>query len=146
MDVIGDVADALWLRQVTAPLPLEGINDLMRKATVGEGSPLLPWRKSHVTWVQSDFFQSSPGGLTADKANEDVRGFLALVLSYAKAAEFASSEKSPKFLTSIMPRTDFVTMYNLIKEDINVESLSDVVEKLACYRNEPHDDDRNEYK
>lgn len=136
---MGGIDYAVWSRQITAPLPLEAINNLMYKAVVGQHSPLLGSVKKHMVWVHPEFFRNSPGGLTEGNVDEDVRGFLALILSYAKASQFVTPQSSPKFLTSIMPRTDFVTMYDMVRDALEEESLWDVVKHLACYRNEPQD-------
>ncbi|KAK2764531.1 hypothetical protein FQN54_009226 [Arachnomyces sp. PD_36] len=130
-------ANVLWSLQVTAPLPLEGINHLMAKMTTRGNSPIIGAKSRSAVWVEPAFFENNPGGLSMDDVSEDARGFLALVLSYAKATSGDRTNRSPKFTTSIMPRTDFAVMYNLVKgEGLDVESLWDVVNELACYRNE----------
>lgn len=53
-----------------------------------------------------------------------------------KPQDLALGEKIPKFLTTVMRLTDFVTLYSLVKDDLGVESFWAVVEQLACYSNE----------
>ncbi|KAL2011193.1 hypothetical protein VTN00DRAFT_3911 [Thermoascus crustaceus] len=71
---------------------------------------------------------------------DDALGFFLLVLSYAKSAEQVQPDTSPKMRTSIMPRTNFAKMFELIKPGIphglNDKFLYDIVKILACYRNE----------
>jgi quinol-cytochrome oxidoreductase complex cytochrome b subunit len=70
-----------------------------------------------------------------------VLGFFSLVISYAKAAAPNQQppvyeNKSPKFKTSIMPRTEFVTLYAQVKATLpGTGSLYDLVKILECYRN-----------
>jgi len=97
-------AQIVWQPQVTVPMPLEAINALFAKAYTnpetsqlfGNVNPI-----NNLVWVTRDFFQSGPGGITSATVSDDVLGFFSLILSYAKAAT--------KQLTSIMPRTEFVT-------------------------------------
>lgn len=130
-------------RQITAPMPLEAIGDLIQKAQREQNHPLLPLGgnpKRRLIWVQSGFFQSNPYGLTPNDVKADALGFFSLVLSYAKSASFLVSGESPKTLISIMPRTDFVTMYNEISPEIqsgiNSGSLFDILNILACYKSD----------
>lgn len=88
-------------------------------------------------WVQSDFFQSSPGGIKANGVTDDALGFFSLVLSYAKAAENLQPDDSPKTLTTIMPRTNFVTMFKMVVNGLSgyeKGTLYDIVKVLACYK------------
>ena len=77
-----------WAPQVTAPLPLESINDLFSKALAGTRSTLLPYFNANrnIVYVTKDFFQSSPNGISPEKVTDDVLGFFSLILSYAKSA------------------------------------------------------------
>jgi hypothetical protein len=136
------VEEIFWGMQVTAPMPLEAISYLF-EAAVTENKPpaseLLPgiraaWNKVYVT---PGFFQQPINGITKEVAQtrKDVMGFFSLVLSYAKASHDVQEGKSPKTLTSIMPRTDFTTIYNLIKDVVQgPTSLYDMVKLLSCYK------------
>ncbi|KAF2201339.1 hypothetical protein GQ43DRAFT_480789 [Delitschia confertaspora ATCC 74209] len=132
----GAVDTLKWQPQVTVPLPLEAINDLFGQALKGATHPLLgktnPGRG--LTHVTKDFFQSKPNGMAADGVKDDLLGFLSLVMSYAKNARHFEDASSPKELTSIMPRTEFVTMYNMVKGQVKGD-LYDLIEVLACYKN-----------
>lgn len=48
-----------------------------------------------------------------DDITEHMLGFLSLVASYAKGTETARPSDGPKHSLSLMPRTDFITMYRL---------------------------------
>lgn len=131
----------LWSRQVTAAMPLAAINNLMLLAESGSIHALLPFissQKSNMKWIQSSFFQSSPMGISANGIDDDALGFFALVLAYAKSADNRGPADSPKKLTSIMPRTDFVNMFNMVRPSIvgyTTGSLYGIVKILACYTN-----------
>lgn len=133
-----------WQYQVTVPMPLGAIHDVFRKAHLGEKSPLLsdfkPASKKRMIWVNKNFFQSNPEGNSPDKITADAMGFLSLVVSYAKNAQARSEpEKSPKMLTTIMPRTDFATIYGDVKSDIKGD-LYNLVSVMLCYKNGADDE------
>lgn len=115
------------------------------KGNIGKTSPLMTYAKSKIdnkVWINDFFFEENPGGLTKD-VGEDVRGFLALLLSYAKAGRQVRNSESAKELTSIMPRTSFAKMYKLIEAKLEKKDLWAIVNKLACYENPI--DDADEY-
>ena len=131
--------------QVTAPLPFEAINDLFATALANGKSPLLPiFRPSqNIVSVTQDFFQASPNGISQNTVKADVLGFLSLIVSYAKKADEPPTDHSlyktysPKDTVSIMPRTDFVTLYAQVQSTLSLGSgtLYDLVKILACYKN-----------
>jgi len=133
-------ADISWAPQVTAPLPLEAISDLFSKVATGSSSndqaaSLLPSnRDDRMVYVTKDFFQSKPNGISSDSVKADVLGFFSLVISYAKSARAEEEDKSPKDLTSIMPRTYFTTIFKQVKPAVP-GTLYDIVKILACYKN-----------
>ena len=137
----------LWSTQVTAPLPFEAINDLFAAALVPPvTSPLLPSIRpsNNIVFVNQKFFQSSPNGISPDSVKADVLGFFSLVISYAKKATPTSPPvymaRSPKYTISIMPRTEFVTLYAQVKSTLpGTGSLYDLVKILACYKNDEDD-------
>ena len=62
----GDAAGTIyWALQVTAPLPLEAIQDLFAKAVGNQGSALLPGiaPSRNMVHVTKDFFQANPNGI-----------------------------------------------------------------------------------
>lgn len=133
-----------WSVQATAPLPFEAINDLAAAAlTIPVTSPLLPHYRpgQHVVSVTKQFFQSTPNGISSNSVKPDVLGFFSLLVSYAKGATDISSnpvylDKSPKLTISIMPRTEFVTLYAQVKSTLpGTSTLYDLVKILACYNN-----------
>lgn len=140
----GGQGDLIWSVQATAPLPFEAINDLFVAAlTPPVTSPLLPAVRpgKNVVSVTKKFFQSTPNGISSDSVKSDVLGFFSLVLSYAKGAADISSnpqyaDASPKLMISIMPRTEFVTLYAQVKSTLPGKgTLYDLVKVLACYQN-----------
>ncbi|KAL8869501.1 MAG: hypothetical protein Q9174_004225 [Haloplaca sp. 1 TL-2023] len=138
----GSARNLDWAVQVTGPLPLEAIKDLFTKALGLANSPLLsPFRSgAGIVSVTQEFFQSSPNGIARDSVKADVLGFLSLIVSYAKKATPTDPPNyetlSPKFTMSVMPRTDFVTMYAQVKSALpGTGSLYDLVKILACYKN-----------
>ncbi|SLM39732.1 hypothetical protein LPUS_10336 [Lasallia pustulata] len=141
----GDIG---WSTQVTAPLPFEAINDLFAAALVTPvTSPLLPSIRpsNNIVSATQKFFQSSPNGISPDSVKADVLGFFSLVISYAKKATPTSPpnymEKSPKFTISIMPRTEFVTLYAQVKSTLpGTGTLYNLVKILACYKNDEDED------
>ncbi|KAL9105246.1 MAG: hypothetical protein Q9227_009547 [Pyrenula ochraceoflavens] len=74
-----------------------------------------------------------PRDLIPKKITGDVLGFFSIVLSYAKSAMTFAPDKSPKTLLSIMPRTNFKTLYMLVANRIAGDLLR-TVEHLACYK------------
>lgn len=122
-------------------MPLEAIHDLFAMAMNKQTSPLLPVKQpdKNLTLVTKDFFQKSPNGISAESVHDDVLGFLSLVLSYAKLKDQndrlqnQQEDESYKMRTSIMPRTDFTTIYGTVKESIP-GSLVELVKRLACWK------------
>jgi len=118
--------------------------------------------KLHRTNLTADSFQSSPNGIKKDDVKEDVLGFLSLVMSFAKAAKPMDEGRSVKYLVvnkslgadpricyetptdhlltfsqNIMPRTDFVGLYDQVKSRLpGSGSLYDLIKVLACYKND----------
>ncbi|KAI0405878.1 hypothetical protein F4802DRAFT_596842 [Xylaria palmicola] len=145
-----------WQRQITAPMPLEALNDIIGKARatyfVNPPSTLLPTSNFHaksLVYVSAEFFQSSPQG-APKTPTPDVLGFFSLILSYLKGADAYSSDRSPKFTLPIMPRNDFQAMFNLIKSglgsslDSGPDALYNIVKTLACYK--WYEVDTNDYE
>lgn len=129
-----------WAPQVTAPLPLEAISELFRRIKDNEASDLLekltngkrPARSNQMVAVTDDFFQSRPNDIGPGDVKDDVLGFFSLVMSYAKNAKFEDEDTSMKELTTIMPRTEFITMFSMVKNRVP-GPLLDLVAILACY-------------
>ncbi|KAI1320050.1 hypothetical protein F5Y16DRAFT_417644 [Xylariaceae sp. FL0255] len=123
--------DYVWDMQVTVPMPLEAVCDVFADANTlnnGLGSPtnyLLP--------IADDFFQFVAGLTNPDK---DVMAFFSLILTYVKNARKVN--KSPKLNSSIMPRTDFLTIFKLVQPKLasvltDSDSLYQIVKQLACW-------------
>ena len=122
--------------QVTVAMPLEGINDLISQAVSGQTNPLLAGISPSTNFVSvtGDFFQTKPGGIDPATVQPDVLGFFSLLMSYAKAAKAMDKNQSVKVLTSIMPRTEFTTIYAQVSSQLQGVNLYDVVKVLGCYQ------------
>ena len=122
-------------------MPLEAIYDIIGDGTKAQfegkkASPLLPSfpnNQYRLIYIKEVFFQSNPNGIHFDAVKNDVLGFLSLVLSYTKADKPYPDDSYKQSLT-IMPRTDFTSMYKTVKEFIP-GSLYNLVKVLACYKN-----------
>ncbi|KAI9147419.1 hypothetical protein HJFPF1_12439 [Paramyrothecium foliicola] len=122
--------------QVTVPMPLNALSELFKLTKTRGTNKLLafsPRKKAKMIWVTEKFFQENPEGV--DGRDSEVRGFFSLLLTYAKWADTANVEESAKMLSSFMPRTNFVTMYNIIKTKISNVDLYKLAQKLACWEN-----------
>lgn len=134
--------ESLWQYQITAPAPLAAINGLFKQAkAVMTVNPLVGGtrtQKDNMVWVNKDFFASNPQGNQEKTVSEDMMAFFSLVLSYVKPNGKTTStlEKSAKNLSPIMPRTDFLTMYQSVKDKIKGDDLYELVKTLTCYTNE----------
>ena len=130
----------IWLLQATAPMPLQGIQSLLTTALEGGVSELLPGtssiRKRGVQVVSADYFQSNPNGMNPTVAQQSLLGFLSLLVSYVKGAKSEVADKSPKEIISIMPRTDWTTMYGQVRGLVQGD-LYELVQILVCYKFNP---------
>ena len=127
-------------------MPLEGIHALFYLAKSGQYSPLLPWNPptgdpspriiKSMVYVTREFFVSSPNGISPNSVTDDILGFFSLILTYAKQAHKLEVNKSMKFGSTIMPRSNFRTIYQQIERKIPRHlNLYDLVKILACYEN-----------
>ena len=122
-------------------MPLAAINDLFKQLKGVAHSPLLPFRsqlKKKMVWVNENFFESEPQGITKKDASKDVQGFFSLLMTYVKGNGNlgGTHQSSPKGMSTIMPRTDFLTMYKSMEGKIKERDLYKVVKILSCYTNE----------
>ena len=144
-------AGLLWSVQATAPMSFKGISSLFQNVLDASDSGsysrpadsyVLPAFSNGIgkvgkpTVVTSDFFQASPNGMTsgAMQSQTELLGYLSLLITYIKGAQ-NFGDVSPKSVLWIMPRTDFTSMYNLVKSPMQ-GNLLDLVQKLVCYTNE----------
>ena len=133
---------SLWHYQITAPAPLAAINWLFKQAkAVLPKNPLVGGsrtQKDNMVWVNKDFFASNPQGNQERAVSEDTLAFFSLVLSYVKpnGKNPSTRDNSAKTLSPIMPRTDFLTMYQSVKDKIKGDDLYELVKQLTCYTNE----------
>lgn len=99
-----------WGLQVTAPFPLSKIQSIIVKPSAllerrsVQAYPILT--KESLPWIGS-----KKNGKAKYLENHDVLGFLTIVLAYVNAAKTNDPAQGPKHSSSIMPRTDFRTMY-----------------------------------
>lgn len=131
----GDVDQVAWQPQVTAPMPLGGIQELI-STVVGDRPPTSPLLNAngHVL-VKKDFFKKIE--VKQENLKDDVLGFFSLVISYIKADWDFGTSGSPKQLVNIMPRTDFTSIFtSQIRSTIPGDSLYDVCKELACFKSD----------
>lgn len=99
-----------WGLQVTAPFPLSGIQSIIVKpSTLLERRSVQAYptlTKELLPWIGN-----KKNGTAKYLDNHDVLGFLTIVLAYVSAAETNDPAQGPKHSSSIMPKTDFRTMY-----------------------------------
>ena len=141
-----------WSPQVTVPMPLEGIQWLIENLNTCEMDLKLCRPGRHQVKVIPEFFKTSPGGVTQNDVRNrpDVLGFFSIILTYAKgpvAARALRSNESPKFYSTIMPRTDFTTIFQTqgISQVIPKAHLYEIVKALACFENTDLETGGNNY-
>ncbi|KAL8727285.1 MAG: hypothetical protein Q9181_005769 [Wetmoreana brouardii] len=129
-----------WSPQITAPMPLEALYVLMEEnlADPNEKNVLdgdnFRFPRNKLVLVKKEYFQSKPNNIDESKITNDVLAFCTLVLSYAKAAtQELKPDQSPKLFISFMPRTEFNTMYELVKPKLTGDLFS-LFNTLACYK------------
>ena len=128
-----------WSPQVTTPMPLEALYSLMKEQQKDPDPPErnvldgFNFNKGILVVVTKDYFQSNKNGMDKDKVSDDVLGFCSLVLSYAKTAtKKLRRDQSPKLYQTFMPRTEFNTIYKMVKSKFKGD-LFDLFNNLACY-------------
>ncbi|CEJ58927.1 hypothetical protein PMG11_07567 [Penicillium brasilianum] len=136
----GDWKAVNWQAQATAPLPMAALDALFKEAKTSTvlTNPLLPGIKSQVSsmvWVNDNFFQSSPQGITEKDVTAEERAFFSLVLSYVKKNPGVTAIKSMKDRSPIMPRTNFVSLYEGVESSLSGKDLYELVRVLVCYKN-----------
>lgn len=128
-----------WSPQITAPMPLEALYSLMEEnladpdeKNILDGSNF-HFPKDKLVLVKKDYFESKPNNIDASKITDDVLAFCTLVLSYAKAATVElKPDQSPKLFIAFMPRTEFNTMFQIVKPKLTGDLFS-LFNTLACY-------------
>lgn len=136
----GDWKAINWQAQATAPLPMAALDALFKEAKTSTvlTNPLLPGIKSQVSsmvWVNNNFFQSSPQGITEKDVTAEERAFFSLVISYVKKNPGVTAAKSMKDRSPIMPRTNFVSLYEGVESNLKGKDLYELVRVLVCYKN-----------
>ena len=120
-------------------MPLEAIQWLIGNVQDGDKEYQMFRPGRNTVKVLPEFFKAKPGGVSQDdvKKRPDVLGFFSLILTYAKIAQKTNKDTSPKAFSTIMPRTDFTTIYNTqgISDAIPAKHLYDIVKALACFKN-----------
>ena len=129
-----------WQPQITTSMPLEALYSLMKEQVEDKitGRSVLngnTYRSGGgLRLVTPGFFQAKPNGIKASEIKDDALAFLTLVLSYAKSAiAMQKPDQSPKLFTSFMPRTEFVTMYTMVKDQL-CGDLWELMDIIACYQ------------
>ena len=84
--------------------------------------------------VTQAYFQSNPNDIDESQETDDVLAFYSLVLSYAKAAKNRlMANQSPKLFTVFMPRTKFITLFEIVKSKLKGDPFQ-LFNNLACYK------------
>ncbi|KAF2094386.1 hypothetical protein NA57DRAFT_60432 [Rhizodiscina lignyota] len=131
--------------QLTAPMPLEAIQELIvkyRTTSKSAGWLFSARTSSPLIAVTKDFFQAHPLLKPADMEKyQDILGFFSLLVSWAKVFDgWATKGQSLKNLLPIMPRSDFISLYYQIRYKFSSPlDLYSVVSVLVCYKNDKHD-------
>lgn len=93
-------------------------------------------RSQKLVLVKEKYFASKPNNIDGSKLTNDVLAFCTLVLSYAKAATVElKADQSPKLFIVFMPRTEFNTLFRLVKPKLPGDLFS-LFNTLACYNTE----------
>ena len=128
-----------WLPQITAPMPLEALYNLMKEQQADPDVKNIldgyndRYPKYLVVATQA-YFQSNTNGIDPSKVTDDVLSFCSLILTYAKAAsKKLSPDQSPKLFLTFMPRTEFNTLYGQVRSKLPGD-LFTLFNALACYK------------
>ena len=90
--------------------------------------------KSTVVLVKQDYFQSKPNDIDPSTITDDVLAFCSLILTYAKcASKGLRPDQSPKSFIAFMPRTEFNTLFEIVKTKLPGDLFS-LFNILACYK------------
>ncbi|KAJ5201417.1 uncharacterized protein N7498_006080 [Penicillium cinerascens] len=130
----------MWQAQATAPLPMAALNVVFKYAKTSNSwtNPLLPAAQrmaKDMVWVNKNFFQSSPQGIKAKDVTAEEMAFFSLVLSYVKTDPEITAKTSFKNRSPIMPRTNFVSLFEGVESSLKGKDLYELVQLLACYKN-----------
>ncbi|KAI9172688.1 hypothetical protein HJFPF1_02199 [Paramyrothecium foliicola] len=139
--------DGDFSAQITVAMPLNAMDELFKLTKTNGQHKLLALstrKKEKMVWVNKKFFMDTPEGV--DGSDAEVRGFFSLLLTYAKHADTANVDQSAKMISSFMPRTNFVTMYQIISSKIPGVDIYELAKKLACYKNDMEKDDQGEWE
>ena len=113
--------------QVTAAMPLEGVLQVLKDTKNGGDDSLAGQRpeiKGHIVLPSSDGFKSF-GKISPIDINDQFLGFFSLLTSYCVASKYNTPKQGPKYSLTIMPRTDFLTMYKTFVEGKIKSQLAD---------------------
>ena len=118
-------------------MPLEAIQSILSMAVQGNPPPIIPTTRPErgIELVTKDFFRSKPNGIDPINLKDDVLGFFSLLLSYAKGAKIFEEDDSPKDIISIMPRSDWSTLFKQVSSAVPGD-LYNIVKILACYKDD----------
>ncbi|KAI0151819.1 hypothetical protein GGR57DRAFT_503747 [Xylariaceae sp. FL1272] len=127
--------------QVTAAMPMEGVLQLLSDAKADVKTNVLinhdlPYNKKIIVLTKKDFM----GFATIRPADvtDEFLGFFSLLTTYCVVASEGDRVNGPKRGLNIMPRTNFLTMYNMFARDklqeafANSQSLYSIVRTVAA--------------
>ena len=124
-------------------MPLEALYSLMIENQVNVDKNILDGSNFNpaaiLVVVTQAYFQSNPNNIEESQMTDDVLAFCSLVLSYAKAASNTlRGNQSPKLFTVFMPRTEFITLFGIVKSKLTGD-LFKLFDNLACYKTDDGD-------
>ena len=94
------------------------------------------YRFRKLVLLKKEYFQSKLNNMDDSKITNDVYAFCTLVLSYTKGAtDELKPDQSPKLFIASMPRTEFNTMFQIVKPKLTGDFFS-LFNILACYNTE----------
>jgi len=140
-------------QQVTAAMPLEGIQALFVKAKSGRKDTLLSsvgGKLSNMHQVRKEDF-SRLALIKPSDINDEFLGFFSMVVSYAKAGPKQAATDGPKMALPLMPRTDHLAIYTKfirgkLGDQLKCDSLYQIVKLLAAYKGDGSGDMDENFK
>ena len=120
-------------------MPLEALYSLMKEnfenpviKNILDGTSFA--HSDMLVLVNKGYFKSKPNNIDESTITDDVLAFCTLILSYAKAAtKELKPDQSPKLFISFMPRTEFNTLFKIVKPKLTGDLFS-LFNTLVCYK------------
>ena len=135
------MAQTIFQPQVTVAMPMEGVLQVLKDGKAQVQSDVLinmgqAYNQKIIVVTENSF--RSFGRIRSIDINDEFLGFFSLLTSYCVAASEGEPAHGPKRGLNIMPRTNFLTMYNTFARDklqdqfAVVFSLYDIIRIIAA--------------